>query len=83
MPEAPCHTKTDNAPHEPARCTTNTHFDLCPPSRCLCKLNEPKVSRRFTRAGDAVSHHDGQRAARTKTLHDQHTLRPMPPSRCL
>ena len=28
--EPPCQTTTDNASQEPARCTTNTHFDLCP-----------------------------------------------------
>ena len=26
-----------------------------------------------------MSHHDGSRAARTNTLHEQQTLRPMPP----
>ena len=38
MPEAPCHTTTDNVPREPARCTTNTHFDLCPPFKMFVKI---------------------------------------------
>ena len=62
------------------RAARPTHTSTyAPPTRGLRKLNEPKASRRFPRAGGAVSHHEGQRAARTSTLHDQHTLRPMPP----
>ena len=36
--EAPCHTTTNNAPDEPARCTTNTHFDLCPHFKMFMKI---------------------------------------------
>jgi hypothetical protein len=53
-PEAPCDTTTDNAPHEPTRCTTNTHFDLCPSFKKFMKIKRAKGEQEFPRAGGVV-----------------------------